>query len=140
MQKITRKEWLIRLNTRFFSHVDKDGPIPKHKPELGPCHLWLLSCDDLGYGFICVDYKEHRAHRIAWLLHTGKWPKKWVLHHCDNPSCVRVSHLFEGGPQENFDDTRLKGTYMPQPLQTYCARRHELTVQNVYIRPDNGKR
>lgn len=35
---------------RFWSKVDKDGPIPAHKPELGQCWVWTASKNNAGYG------------------------------------------------------------------------------------------
>lgn len=32
-----------------------------------------------------------------------------MLHSCDNPSCVRPDHLFEGTQQDNMDDKVRKG-------------------------------
>ena len=34
---------------RFYSHVDKDGPVPEHCPELGPCWEWTGSLNQFGY-------------------------------------------------------------------------------------------
>ena len=28
------------LEERFWRKVDKNGPIPEHRPELGPCWVW----------------------------------------------------------------------------------------------------
>jgi hypothetical protein len=51
------------------------------------------------------------AHRMAWNLVNGEIEdSKWVLHRCDNPSCVRAetdpesSHLYLGRVQENVRD------------------------------------
>jgi hypothetical protein len=33
-----------------------------------------------GYWTIMVDGKAYKAHRLAWLLHTGKWPKDQLDH------------------------------------------------------------
>lgn len=49
------------------------------------------------------------AHRIAWVIKTGKQipPGKCVLHSCDTKLCVR--HLFLGTKQDNNDDCLVKG-------------------------------
>jgi hypothetical protein len=50
-----------------------------------------------------------RANRVAWFLTTGKWPKPFACHKCDNPMCVRFSHLFEGTHKKNMEDMAKKG-------------------------------
>ena len=56
------------------------------------------------------------VHRIAWELLVGPIPPGlFVLHHCDNPPCVRVdpdpaiSHLFLGTIADNNADMAAKG-------------------------------
>ena len=54
-------------------------------------------------------YGTTRAHRIAWTKANGPIPEGLnVLHHCDNPPCVRPSHLFLGTQQDNMDDMNAK--------------------------------
>ena len=36
------------LGERFWSKVDKNGPIPSHRPELGPCWIWIARRDRYG--------------------------------------------------------------------------------------------
>jgi hypothetical protein len=35
---------------RFWAKVDKNGPIPAYRPDLGPCWLWTASKRADGYG------------------------------------------------------------------------------------------
>jgi hypothetical protein len=97
------------LVERFLVKIDLDGPIPAHRPELGRCHLWLATKDQAGYGQLWCFGKLQLAHRVAWFLKRGIWPQLHVLHHCDNPACVNVAHLFEGTDADNIDDMLRKG-------------------------------
>ena len=95
----------------FWSKVDRRGPIhPKLKTR---CWVWTASTNDHGYGKVNARALtgEHpkRAHRVAWEISTGPIPPgKCVLHHCDNPACVRPLHLFIGTKKDNTDDMMIK--------------------------------
>lgn len=73
------------------------------------CWLWNSSLDAYGYGAFRVDGLRIRAHRASWEIAHGKKPRLWVLHKCDNPQCVRPSHLFQGTRQDNIMDAKEKG-------------------------------
>ncbi|GMV18405.1 MAG: hypothetical protein AMXMBFR56_66290 [Polyangiaceae bacterium] len=96
--------------TRFWSHVDKGGP--SISAALGPCWLWTSTRTVKGYGLIRLNVprKMERAHRVAWELEHGAiGDGVCVLHRCDTPSCVRVSHLFLGTRGDNILDMVTKG-------------------------------
>jgi hypothetical protein len=100
------------LDARFWKKVNKDGPIPSHCPELGPCWIWTASLDKSGYGQIgtwTIRKSPMRAHRVAWFLTHGYFPKEGVLHKCDNPPCVNPTHLFAGDQKANVRDAIAKG-------------------------------
>jgi hypothetical protein len=111
----------LPLATRFWKHVNKNGPVPKHKPELGRCWLWTGSTIR-GYGQLAEraddTQKTLRAPRVAWFLGTGAWPEHNACHHCDNPSCVRFSHLFDGTQAENMADMAAKSRSTRKPVQS----------------------
>lgn len=106
------------LRWRFERKVNVDGPVPVHRPELGPCHVWIGAKNTRHYGKIVCGSKYdgtrriYMAHRAAWFLTHGAWPRLAILHLCDNPSCVRAEHLREGTIAENNADTVAKGRHV----------------------------
>lgn len=123
---------------RFWMKIDKNGPIPPHRPELGPCWVWTGSTDRHGYGQLRFHVGPGGlvyAHRYAFYLANGRWPEPCALHKCDAGAigCVRHDHLFEGTKADNqLDMTRkVRG----RNKQTHCKRGHSLDAANVRVSP-----
>ncbi len=50
------------------------------------------------------------VHRWMWELHNGAIPKgKMICHHCDNPACVNMEHLYLGNALTNRQDCFRRG-------------------------------
>ena len=82
---------------RFWSGVD----IPD-KPDA--CWNWQRG-KNAGYGLITYQNNKWRAHRLSYTFAYGAIPAgMWILHHCDNRSCVNPSHLYPGGAIQNARD------------------------------------
>lgn len=95
-----------------------------------------------GYGVFWV-YEKHRtihATHALWDLMVGPVPEgMWLLHHCDNPGCVRPDHLFLGRQKENMADCAKKGRNGGarfQASKTHCVHGHPFTEENTYRNPD----
>lgn len=75
------------------------------------CWEWIGARLPQGYGLIKrKDGFQLRAHRVAYELVHGLIPEgMFVCHRCDNPSCVRPSHLFVGSHVQNMADMVVKG-------------------------------
>lgn len=117
---------------RFWRKVGFDGPLPQHCPRLGACWIWqgaiLKGC---GYGVFFLNGKNRRAHRVAWQLTKGSVDTTlFVCHHCDNPACVRHSHLFLGTNSENMVDCVRKGRN-PNKEKTHCSNGHSYSTANT---------
>jgi HNH endonuclease len=95
-----------------------------------------------GYGILNVQEtgrrhpKRIRAHRFSYELHFGAIADGvWVLHHCDNPPCVRPEHLFLGTQIDNMRDMALKS----RGRRKVCAAGHALIDGNLKVtRLNNG--
>ncbi len=101
MAKRTYQAYLEKARRRFASKVlpvDNKGCI---NFAGGKCHF--------GYSHFYFNRHHQGAHRVAWQFANGPIPNGlWVLHRCDNPSCVNVEHLFLGTIQDNNQDAFLK--------------------------------
>ena len=102
----------VPLAIRFAAKVNRDGPCAG---RLGRCWLWTGMTFGFGYGMIGAGGRGGKmlvAHRAAWLLAEGpdSIPEGMcVLHRCDNPPCVRRSHLWLGTQGDNVRDAVAKG-------------------------------
>lgn len=112
--------------TRFWRQVNKFGPIPECRPDLGPCWLWTSSLDKrLGYTKFRCKGKKIPAHRFSYELEHGKVPEGLELDHlCRVRHCVRPSHLEAVTHKVNC----LRGTAPAAQFakQTHCIKGHPL--------------
>jgi hypothetical protein len=99
------------MSERLFRHVDRNGPTPAHVPQLGPCWVWTAHRAHNGYGRLRDERKRPRAaHVLSFMLAYGPVPDgKEIAHKCDNPACVRPTHLEAVTHAENLADMRRKG-------------------------------
>lgn len=76
---------------------------------INDCWVWTCYRDKKGYGLLTWNGRTRRAHHIAWILAYGSVPVGLqVLHKCDNPSCVKPSHLWLGTNADNVRDKMAK--------------------------------
>lgn len=111
---------VVKIEQLFWAGVKKtDG-----------CWLWTGYINPKGYGEFT---RRHiRVHRFSWELANGPIPEGLnVLHHCDNPPCVRPDHLFLGTQNDNVQDMVTKGRNRPGRLLGEAATNHKLTNGDV---------
>src|SRR5262245_60786451 len=73
------------------------------------CWRWIGAGGDVSYGQFGFEGKVIRAHVVSFLFARGPFKHPCVLHRCDNPPCVRPSHLFSGTKADNNWDKVAKG-------------------------------
>jgi hypothetical protein len=109
-----------KIVKRFWKFVDTGGEDPNSDYPVPPgvvagsvdhrCWTWTGTRNGDGYGQLTVDCQQRLAHRVSVALHQGSIDyNQVVLHACDNPSCVRPSHLTPGTQSENMQDMVAKG-------------------------------
>jgi hypothetical protein len=75
-----------------------------------PCVEWDGYRNPAGYGQVRVDGVLWLAHRRVWFEVNGPIPEGLiVMHRCDNPACIRPSHLLLGTHAQNVADKIAKG-------------------------------
>ena len=123
---------------RFWSRVEKNGPIPRHRPELGPCWLWLGPLNNGGYGSIWDGAKGVGAHVFAYRLLVGPLADGQEPDHlCSLRHCVNApAHLESVTHQENLRRGNM-GQY--RKAWTHCPRGHPFDEANTFFTRD-GRR
>lgn len=84
---------------RFFSKIKKGVGRKK-------CWRWLGASFPSGHGTFRFRGHNEGAHRVSLCAHGGKitYGKPFAIHSCDNPWCVKPSHLRSGTQLENMRD------------------------------------
>lgn len=131
-----RKRLYVRgpLQDRFWARI--------RKSEGEGCWEWTGTVTAFGYGNVNIGAGRYQmAHRLSWILTNGEpTPGLHVCHRCDNPRCVRPSHLFLGTQADNMRDMVAKHRDRNQATgRDCCGRGHPLVGENLYLKP-NGVR
>ena len=115
------------LEERFWKKVDK-----RTEDE---CWNWTGAKSSKGYGFIGAGGaggKMIGAHRVSYQLANGDLTDSYfVLHSCDNPSCVNPKHLRKGTNSENIQEAFDKGRKVAPVAYGENNSRSKLTVEKV---------
>ena len=106
----------------------------EHVEKTDTCWLWTGCVDKDGYGVSNINKRKLAAHRASYILFIGEIPKgMYVLHTCNNPTCVNPNHLRLGTQKDNVQDQIKAGTNVA--INKQCAILNWTLVH--YIRSSN---
>lgn len=112
--------------TRFMGHVEVGGsPVS--------CWFWRGNKPDGRYGHFCYESQTVKAHRWIYELLNGPIPEGMVVRHkCDNPWCVKPSHLEIGTPADNIRDKYERGRNDDRKGENHpLARLHDDDIRRI---------
>lgn len=121
----------IPMEIRFWKYVRKTET----------CWLWTGATSGKGYGRVWLDGRMVVAHRVAYELSVGPIPDGMELDHvrargCTSTLCVNPAHLEPVTRMVNV--LRSSGFTSVNAKKTHCVHGHELSGENVLLRP-NGQ-
>lgn len=130
--------WIARDPVeRFWSNVDKNGPLPERNPELGSCWVYQGYLNN-GYARFYLNQEVYYlAHRYAYALEGELTTAEELDHLCRNRACVRRSHLEIVSHRENT----LRGDTIAarNAAKTHCPAGHLYSGDNLVISRDGSR-
>jgi hypothetical protein len=123
---------MIPFDRRFWARVDKNGPVPAHRPDLGRCWVWLGSRNAKGYGRVFYQGRHQKPHRLSYQEEYGPIPDGLVPDHlCRNRACVNPDHLETVTVRVNL--LRGQGVNAINAAKTHCPQGHLYDIPNTYF-------
>jgi hypothetical protein len=109
------------------THLSKlDEYLARTEPNDKGCLLWQGANNGRGYGRVYFKGKYRQLHRVIYELVNGEIPKfKFILHTCDEPSCINIDHLYMGTLSENSLDRERRNR-----IQRHVREEHPLAKLN----------
>lgn len=128
------KEWkaLLALARRVWSR--------SLRPPDG-CWTWrgtdaAISEGTRRYGRIRVDGVMRQVTQLVWeLTHGRAFPDGlYACHTCDNPVCVRPTHIYAGSPTENRLDAQRRARWVGlNATKSACRNGHPYDATNTHV-------
>jgi hypothetical protein len=99
----------------------------------GTCLVFTGHLNVSGYGYMKVNQKNRRVHKVVYEEVFGKVPAGLVLDHlCRNRGCCNPSHLEVVTVKENL--LRGQSIQAQNARKTHCKNGHPLTGTNLVVR------
>lgn|SRR5215510_7975723 len=120
---------------RFLRHLEKNGPIPERRPDLGPCWVWRGFVQSTGYAKMRsggAGSPSVYVHRFAYAELVGEIPDGLDIDHlCAVRHCANPEHLEAVTSKENAKR---------RSASSHCQRGHEMSGGNLGTHPSSGTR
>lgn len=98
-----------------------------------PCRIWVGAKSN-GYGELHYNGEKISPHRLVWIINNGNIPDGIeVCHHCNNPACCRVDHLWLGTHIENMRHAGISGVMGKAKGESHGSRKL-LSHDVIFIR------
>jgi len=114
---------------RFWSKVLRRGA--------DDCWEWQAATHKSGYGKVWWPGHKYaiQAHRVAFFLAHGYFPKAMVRHTCDNRPCCNPAHLVEGTQLDNMRDAakRDRSAYGSRNGQAKLTEDDVREIRRVFV-------
>lgn len=118
-----------------------EGPVPKERPDLGPCWVWQRSFNNQGYAVgTFTKYGFHEgsvlAGRALYKINVGPIPDGMELDHlCFNPKCVRWEAA-PGAPSGHLEPV----TPIENILRARSTKLHDCDLEMALLLRARGMR
>lgn len=113
----------------FLTKIDRNGPVPEFRPDLGPCWLWTGGTLTSGHGRLWLDGTSRTAQSVSYEHFVGPVPSGLEIDHlCRVRPCVNPTHLEPVTHKENMR----RGVY---GMKTHCRKGHPYSGDNLYLDP-----
>lgn len=124
---------------RLDLQTDRNGPIPEHRPELGPCWIFTGALTN-GYGYVRVGKRKVQGYRVNYERWIGPVPLGLVIDHlCRVRACVRPDHCEPA--TYSINTTRSPIHYgMAKAARDECPEGHLFDETNTYVTPQGARR
>lgn len=103
------------------------------------CIEWKGSIARNGYGQIRRNKKIITVTRLIMHLKNGFDLNSplWVLHHCDNPRCINIDHLYVGNCRDNIND-KIKRDRHNRGRRVWKAKLKDSDIQKIFDLSNSG--